>query len=65
MVAQLQGGSPIPDLPIAPTVQQRFQRLVDASARLGDNTANAAALRPEFGDTYWYYYFFVEGLKTN
>ena len=65
MVAQLQGGSPIPDLPIAPTVQQRFQRLVDASARLGDNAANAAALRPEFGDTYWYYYFFVEGLKTN
>lgn len=65
MVAQLQGGSPIPDLPIAPTVQQRFQRLVDASARMGDNAANAAALRPEFGYTYWYYYFFVEGLKTN
>ena len=65
MVAQLQGGSPVPHLPIDPAIQQRFQRLVEASARMGDNAANAAALRPEFGNTYWYYYFFVEGLKTN
>ena len=64
MVAQLQGGAPVPNLPIAPTIQQRFQRLVEASARMGDNAANAAALHPEFGTTYWYYYFFVEGLKT-
>ena len=66
MVAQLQGGSPLSDLSmIDSTVQQRFQRLVEASARMGDNAANAVALRPEFGNTYWYYYFFVEGLKTN
>lgn len=65
MVAQLQGGSPISEIPIDPTIGQRFQRLVEASARMGDNAANAIALRPEFGDTYWYYYFFVEGLKTN
>ena len=65
MVAQLQGGVPVPDLPIDPAVTQRFQRLVEASARMGDNAANAAALRTEFGNTYWYYYFFVEGLKTN
>lgn len=65
MVAQLQGGAPVPDLPIDPTIQQRFQRLIAASARMGDNAANAVALRPEFGNTYWYYYFFVEGLKTN
>ncbi|MBP5770495.1 MAG: hypothetical protein J6W75_03935 [Bacteroidaceae bacterium] len=65
MVAQLQGASPVPDLPVDPTIQQRFQRLIDASARRGDNAANAIALRPEFGNTYWYYYFFVEGLKTN
>ena len=65
MVAQLQGGAPVSDLPIDPTIQQRFQQLIAASARMGDNAANAAALRPEFGNTYWYYYFFVEGLKTN
>lgn len=65
MVAQLQGGAPVSDLPIDPAIQQRFQRLVEASARMGDNAANAVALRPEFGNTYWYYYFFVEELKTN
>jgi hypothetical protein len=66
MMAQLQGGSPLRDLSmIDPAIQQRFQRLVEASARMGDNAANATVLRPEFGNTYWYYYFFVEGLKTN
>ncbi len=65
MVAQLQGGFPVNDLPIDPSIQQRFQQLIDASARMGDNAANAIALRPQFGDTYWYYYFFVAGLKTN
>ena len=65
MVAQLQGNAPVNHLPIDPAISQRFQRLVEASARLGDNAANAAALRPEFGNTYWYYYFFMEGMKTN
>lgn len=65
MVAQLQGGAPVADLPFDPHIQQRFQQLIAASARMGDNAANAIALRPEFGNTYWYYYFFVEGLKTN
>ena len=65
MVAQLQGGAPVSDLPIDPAISQRFQRLVEASSRMGDNAANATILRPEFGNTYWYYYFFVEGLKTN
>lgn len=65
MVAQLQGGAPVSNLPIDPVIGQRFQRLVETSSRMGDNAANAAALRPEYGNTYWYYYFFVEGLKTN
>lgn len=64
MVAQLQGGAPVSDLPIDPAISQHFQRLVEASSRMGDNAANATILRPEFGNTYWYYYFFVEGLKT-
>ena len=65
MVAQLQGGADTSQLPISDEVRQRFERLVEASARLGDNSSNAYSLRPEFGDTYWYYYFFVEGMKTN
>ena len=65
MVAQLQGGVDTAALPISDDVRQRFERLVEASARLGDNSSNAYSLRPEFGDTYWYYYFFVEGMKTN
>ena len=65
MVAQLQGGAPVSDIPFDPAIQQRFQQLIAASARMGDNAANAVALRPEFGNTYWYYYFFVDGLKTN
>ena len=65
MVAQLQGGVNTDELPIDDSVRQRFARLVEASAQLGDNAGNAYRLRPEFGDTYWYYYFFVEGLKTS
>ena len=64
MVAQLQGGMDIDQLPIDPQVRQRFERLVEASAQMGDSGNNAYALRSEFGNTYWYYYFFVEGLKT-
>ena len=64
MVAQLRGDIDIASLPIDPQVLQRFDRLVEASAQMGDSAGNAYRLRPEFGDTFWYYYFFVEGLKT-
>lgn len=66
MLTQLQGDSPLSDFSVIdPAIRQRFQRLVDTSARMGDNATNATALRPAYGNTYWYYYFFVEGLKTN
>ena len=65
MVAQLQSNMDTSQLPISDEVRQRFDRLVEASERLGDSASNAYSLRPEFGDTYWYYYFFVEGMKTN
>ena len=64
MVAQLQGGMDTAQLPIDPAVRQRFEQLVQASAQNGDNASNAYALRAAFGDTFWYYYFFVEGMKT-
>lgn len=65
MVAQLQGGIDTSKLPIDNAIRERFAQLVEKSGQNGDNASNAYLLKPEFGDTYWYYYFFVEGLKTN
>lgn len=65
MVAQLQGGVDTSKLPIDNAIRERFAQLVEKSGQNGDNASNAYSLKPEFGDTYWYYYFFVEGLKTN
>lgn len=65
MVAQLQGGVDTSKLPIDNAIREHFAQLVEKSGQNGDNASNAYLLKPEFGDTYWYYYFFVEGLKTN
>lgn len=65
MVAQLQGGVDTSKLPIDNAIRERFVQLVEKSGQNGDNASNAYLLKPEFGDTYWYYYFFVQGLKTN
>ena len=57
----------ISDLPIDAGVKSRFGQMVQestANSGLGDEE-NAKRLKPMFGDTYWYYYFFVKGLKTN
>lgn len=54
-------------LPIDKQVQESFNELVAASSKngaMGDDY-NATALKPQFGRTYWYYYFFVKELKTN
>lgn len=65
MIAQLTGRQDLlKDITIDPDVSARFERLVSASAQNGDNDYNKMTLKGEFGDTYWYYYFFVEGLKT-
>lgn len=65
LFAQLQGRPDISHLPIDPGIRQSFERLIQASEQNGDSQSNAVTLRPEFGGTYWYYYFFVEGLKTH
>lgn len=65
MVARLQGGVDISELPIDKTATDRFADLVEKSSQNGDDESNAYMLKPEFGDTFWYYYFFVKGLKTN
>lgn len=57
----------ISELPLDAGVKSRFEQLVQestANSALGDEV-NAKRLKPAFGDTYWYYYFFVKGLKTN
>lgn len=48
-------------------VEQRFSRFMQMAQRhsgLSDE-ANLEIFKPEFGDTFWYYYFFVKGLKTS
>lgn len=52
---------------ISDDVRSRFMGLVEM-AQSGMNDADAAGdpmIRSRYGDTYWYYYFFVKGLKTN
>lgn len=65
LFARLQGNADISRLPIDDPVKASFDRLVQASNQNGNSPDNATTLRPEFGGTYWYYYFFVNGLKTN
>ncbi|MCF0198640.1 MAG: hypothetical protein HUK02_04860 [Bacteroidaceae bacterium] len=65
MWGQLQGID-ITGLPIDEAVAGEFAQLVDRAATLGDaQAANDPSLRAQFGQTYWYYYFFVKNLKTN
>lgn len=64
LVSQLQGGMDTTTMPISTNVRQQFQHLIEASAQMGDSPAARDALRNEFQGTYWYYYFFVDGLKT-
>lgn len=48
-------------LPIERHVKQRFQALIEASQKNGNrgNEYNKKALASLYGDTYWFYYFFV------
>ena len=57
----------ISGLPISSAVHERFERLIEASeTNAGVNDEyNRLMLCSSFGDTYWYYYFFMTGLKTN
>ena len=54
-------------LPIDDDVKQRFQRFQAATSRSNRYTEEqlATMLRPEFGDTFWYFYFLVRNVQTN
>ncbi len=45
----------------------RFQRFMEMAARNSrlSNETNLELFKPEFGDTYWYYYFFINNLRTS
>ena len=67
LFSALQPRYDISELPIDADIRSQFERLVAESTQnssRGDDV-NAAMLRPAFGHTYWYYYFFVKGLKTH
>lgn len=54
-------------LPIDDEVKQRFRRFQAATATSNRYTEEqlATMLRPEFGDTFWYFYFLVRNVQTN
>lgn len=67
LFARLQGNVDLSQVPLDGDIQNRFEQLINESAQnsqMGDEY-NARALRPAYGNTYWYYYFFTTGLKTN
>ncbi len=67
LVAAFNENLDISFLPIDADIRSKFDRLVEASnknSHLGEEY-NRNSLYPQYGGTYWYYYFFVKGLKTN
>lgn len=54
-------------LPIAQETQRRFMSMVELAQSGVDETTGATdpVVLQKIGGTYWYYYFFVKGLKTN
>jgi len=57
----------ISNIKIDPEIVSRFKGLVQESERSSGKPEEycSAMLKPSYGDTFWYYYFFVKGLKTN
>ncbi len=67
LFAYLQGNIDLSGVAIDSDVQKGFEALIaeaTANSQYGDDF-NARRLRPAYGHTYWYYYFFVNNLKTN
>lgn len=53
-------------LPIDAEVGERFSQFMAMAQKFGKYSEEQSAeiFAPQFGDTYWYYYFFVNNLKT-
>ena len=57
----------IGNLNVDPEIMSRFKGLIQESKQLSGKPEEycKAVLKPYYGDTFWYYYFFVKGLKSN
>ncbi len=67
LFANLQGNIDLSQVNIDTDIKERFNNLIaeaNANSQYGDEY-NATRLRPLYGNTYWYYFFFTTGLKTN
>lgn len=51
---------------VDPVIVKRFQRFLAMAQKYSkmSDESNLETFRPEFGDTFWYYYFFVKNIKT-
>lgn len=66
MYSVLKGSDAFRQLKIDPSTEQEFSQfieMVQANQSLPD-ARKAELFRPRFGHTYWYYYFFINNLKT-
>ncbi len=67
MYSYLEGKVDISGLPIDPDIMARFKELIRLSEEFSDKGEEycKVAFGPSYGNTFWYYYFFVKGLKTS
>lgn len=66
MYSVLKGSDAFRQLKIDPSTEQEFSQfieMVQANQSLPD-ARKAELFRPRYGHTYWYYYFFINNLKT-
>lgn len=67
LFATLQNNVDISQVNIDEDIKRQFDNLIaeaNSNSQYGDSY-NAQRLRPLYGNTYWYYFFFTTGLKTN
>jgi hypothetical protein len=67
LYAYLEGKVDISRLKLDKTVIDNFGQLL-AMSKLHENKSdefNKKTFKPQFGDTFWYYYFFIKDMKTN
>jgi hypothetical protein len=67
LYAYLEGKIDASRLPLDREIVDKFNRMVAMSKQYANmpEEYNRKAFKPQFGDTFWYYYFFVKDIKTN
>lgn len=63
MFSKMEKDVDISSVPIDSGVTERFNAMISAARANGNSDeVNKTALKPQFGDTYWYYFFFGNGV---